>query len=129
PPRSRNRQQMVVADEDAEIGRCREALFDPGVAPSTDLAVVEVRLCGVDGDDSDPADAHHGVAVAEELLEVDVADVPRVVVARDDDDRLAVDRVDVLLGEGVLLLEPEGRQIARDDDDFRLQVLDYYGVP
>jgi hypothetical protein len=86
--------------------------------------VVEVGLGRVDGDDRHATDAHDGVAVAEELLEVDVADVTRVVVARDDDDRLAVDRVDVLLGERVLLLEPERRQVAGDDDDLRLKVVD-----
>ena len=91
--------------------------------------MVEVGLGGVDGDDGDAADAHHGVAVAEELLEVDVADVARIVVARDDDDRLAGDRVDVLLGERVLLLEAEGRQVTGDDDDVRLDVVDLRDRP
>ena len=86
--------------------------------------MVEVRLSRVDGDHRDTADPPHRVAVAEELFEMDVADVARVVVPRDDDDRLARDRVDVLLGERVLLLEAEGRQVAGDDDDVRLDVVD-----
>jgi hypothetical protein len=37
--------------------------------------MVEVWLGGVDRDHGHPAHAGHGVAVAEELLEVDVTDV------------------------------------------------------
>ena len=101
----------------AEPGRGRELLLDPRVAAAADLAVVEVGLGRVDRDHGDAVVAEHRVPVAEELLEVDVADVARVVVARDDDKRVAVEPVEVALGLDVLLLEARGRQVTRADDD------------
>ena len=92
---ARHRQQVVVQDEDAQVGRVGELLLDPAVAAAADLPVVEVGLGRVDRDDRDAVRAQHRAAVAEELLEVDVADVARVVVAGDDDDRLALDLVEV----------------------------------
>ena len=51
--RARHRQQVVVEDEDAQVGRrCGELLLDPAVAAAADLAVVEVGLGRVDGDDA-----------------------------------------------------------------------------
>jgi hypothetical protein len=122
-PRTGDGQQMVVADEDPQVGGSFEALLDPGVAAAADLAVVEIGLGRVDRHHSDAADARHGIAVAEELLEMDVADVARVVVAGDDDDGLAVEPVEVVLCQRVLLLETEGRQVARTDDDLRFEVI------
>ena len=113
-----------MADEDAQPRPGLELLLDPAVAPAADLAVVEVGLGRVDRHDCDPADARDRVALAEQLLEVHVADVARVVVAGDDDERLALDPVEVALRLQVLVLEPEGRQVARADDDLRLEVVD-----
>ncbi len=124
PPGARNRQQMVVEDEDTELGRLGELLLDPPVAAATDLAVVEVRLGRVDGDDRDPVLAQDGVAAPEQLLEVRVADVSRVVIAGDDDERLAVDPIEVPLRLGVLLLESVRGQVAGADDDLGLQLVD-----
>ena len=76
-----------------------------------------------------PALAEHGVPLAEHLLEVDVADVPRVVVPGDDDDRVAVDPVDVLASGEVLVPEAERRQVARADDDVRLELVDLADRP
>src|SRR6266542_3492716 len=112
-----------MADEDPEDGRLGEALLDPPVAAATDLAVVEVRLGRVDRDHDHVADATDGVARAEELLEVDVTHVPRIVVPGDDD-ALALDPVEIGLGLPVLLLEAEGRQVAGADDDVRLEIVD-----
>ncbi len=107
---------VVVHDEDLQIGRFRELLFDPAVAAAPDLPVVEVRLGRVDGDDRDPVQAQHRVAAAEELLEVDVADVPRNVVPRDHDHRLAVDRLDVALASAYSSLKPcDVRSPSHDD--------------
>ena len=86
--------------------------------------MIEIRLGGVDADDRDAALAEHGVSLSEQLLEVDVADVPRVVVARDDDDGLAVDRVHVFPRRLIFLAEPEGREIAAADDDVGLELVD-----
>ena len=49
--RARHRQQVVVEDEDAQVGLGRELLLDPPVAAAADLPVVEVGLGRVDGDD------------------------------------------------------------------------------
>ena len=83
-----------MEDEDADVGRIGELLLDPGVAPAADLPVVEVGLGRIDGDDRHPFLAQHRVALAEQILEVDVADVARVVVPRNDDERLALDLVE-----------------------------------
>src|SRR5947208_8351930 len=100
-----------MTDEDAQIGRLGEALLDPAVAAASDLAVVEVGLRRIDGDDDHAADAADGVPRPEQLLEVDVPDVARVVVSGDDHDRLALDPVEERLRLAVLLLEAERRQI------------------
>ena len=57
---------------------------------------------------------------------MDVADVARVVVSRDDDQVLALDPVEVRLRLRVLLLEAERRQVARADDDVRLELVDLH---
>ena len=121
---ARDRQEVVVHDEDPQVGRVGELLLDPAVAAAADLTLVEVGLRRVDGDDGDPADAQHRAALAEELLEVHVADVPRVVVAGDDHEGLALDLVEVALRLVVLLLEAEGRQVARADDEVWLHLVD-----
>jgi hypothetical protein len=46
------------------------------------------------------------------------------VVPGNDDDRLAVDLAEVVLGESVLLLETERGQVAGADDDVGLEVVD-----
>ena len=95
--RARHRQQVVVEHEDPEVRRLGgELLLDPRVAAAPDLAVVEVGLGRVDGDDRHAVLAQHRVAAPEELLEVDVADVAGVVVPGDDDERVAVDPFEVL---------------------------------
>ena len=44
-------------------------------------------------------------------------------VARDHDHRLALDLVEVLAREGVLVLEAVGREVAGDDDDVGLELV------
>ena len=77
---------MVVEDEDAQLGRLGEFGLDPAVAAAADLAVVEVGLGRIDRHHGHPALAQHRVPGAEQLLEVDVADVSRVVVPGYDDE-------------------------------------------
>ena len=119
-----NGKEMMVEHEDAKPCRLGELLLDPPVAPAADLAVVEVGLGRVDRDDGDPVLAQDRVTVAEELLEMDVADVARVVVPRDHDERVALEPVEVALRLDVLLLEAERRQVAGADDDVRLELVD-----
>ena len=110
--------------EDPQVGGAAELLLDPAVPSAADLPVVEVGLRRVDGDDGHAVHVQHGVPFAEQLLEMDVADVPRVVVPGHDDEGLALDPVKVGLGLGELLLEPEGRQVARADDEIGTEVVD-----
>ena len=95
-----------------------------GVAAAADLPVVEVRLRRVDRDDRDAVLAQDRAAAAEEVVEVDVADVARVVVAGDDDERVALDLVEELARLLVLGPEAERRQVAGADDDLRREIVD-----
>ena len=99
------------------------------VAAPADVPVVEVRLGGVDGDDRDAVHVHDGVALAEQLFEVDVADVAGVVVSGHDDELLAVEPLEILLRLGVLRLEAVRGEVARADDDFRLELVDLHDRP
>ena len=123
-PGARHGQQVMVEDEDAQVGGVGELLLDPLVAPAADLPVVEIRLGRVDRDDRDAVLAQHRAAAAEEVVEVDVADVARVVVSGDDDERIALDLVEVLARLLVLGPEAEGRQVAGADDDVGAEVVD-----
>ena len=75
----------MVQHEDLQVRRLgRELLLDPRVAAAPDLPVIEIRFRRVDRDDRDAVLPEHGVPRAEHLLEVDIPDVARVVVPRDD---------------------------------------------
>jgi hypothetical protein len=115
---------VVVQHEDAQVGRVGELLLDPVVAAAADLPVVEVGLGRVDGDDRDAVLAQRRVAVTEEVVEMDVPDVARVVVAGDDDERLARDLVQILARLLILGTEAEGREVSRADDDRGVEVVD-----
>jgi hypothetical protein len=81
PSRSRVREEMVVQHEDPQVcGLSCELALDPRVAATADLPVVEIGLRRIDRDDGHSTLAEDAVALAEELLEVHVADVARVVV-------------------------------------------------
>ena len=81
-----DRHQVVMADKDAKVGRAGEPLLDPAVVLAPDLALVEVGLGGVDSDEHNiqaaEVEAQARVAGAEGVLEEQIADVPRIVVAR-----------------------------------------------
>jgi hypothetical protein len=91
--------------------------------------VIEVGLRRVNCDDRDAIHVDDRVAVAEELLEVDVADVAGIVVPGHDDERIRPDPLQVGLRLGVLLLEAVGREIAGADDDLRSQLVDLHDRP
>src|SRR4051794_30461850 len=81
PPGAGYRQEMVMQHEDPQVcGLSGKLLFDPRITATADLAVVEVGLGRVDGYDRHPALAQDAAALSEELLEVHVADVARIVV-------------------------------------------------
>ena len=74
----------MVEHEDPEAVFVAELLLDPRVASAPDLPLVQVELGGVHGDDGGAVQPLDRVALAEQLLEVHVADVARVVVAQDE---------------------------------------------
>ena len=113
---ARHRQQMVVQHEDAQERLVRaEALLDPLVAAAADQPVVEVGLGGVHGEDRHAVQVQLRPPLAEQLLEVDVPDVARVVVARDHDHPLAGDLVEVLPSELVLGPVAVAREVSGHD--------------
>jgi hypothetical protein len=119
---------VVVADEDAQVGLTGEALLDPAVVLAPDLALVEVGLGGVDGDECDfepvELEAEARVAGAEGVLEVKVADVAGVVVARHADEQRARQGGELLLGERVLVGVALVGEVAGDDDEVGLGGVD-----
>src|SRR2546423_11163865 len=125
---ARNRHEMVVADEDPDVGRALEPFFDPAVVLTTDLALVEVRLRRVDGDERDVAAGELApkprVASAEGVLEVEIAHVARVVVPRDADDRRARERSELALRDRVLVGVPVVGEVACYDDEVRVRRVD-----
>ena len=118
--RAGHRHQMVVADEQAQIGVPVESFGDPAIVLAPDLALVDVRLGGVDGNERElhPADlgVQPRVTRAELLLEADIADVASVVVARDEHDLRTLDRVELGARLRVLVGIAVVGQVARDDD-------------
>ena len=84
--RAGDRQQVMVLHVDLELRGIGELLDQPPVPLAADLPVVEVGLGGVGSDDDDALGLDAPVARADHLLEVDVADVARVVVAGDGHD-------------------------------------------
>ena len=88
---------MVVQHEDAQVGRrSRTAPRSSGSGRGRSARGRGRARVESTATTRDAVLAQHRVALAEEVLEVDVADVPRVVVAGDDDERLALDPVEVL---------------------------------
>ena len=66
---------MMMQREDLEVGGLLELTPDPVVVDAADLALVEVRLARVDADDPDAVDVDRPHAGADEVLEMEVADV------------------------------------------------------
>ena len=110
-----------MADEDAQVGVAGEALLDPAVVLAPDLALVEVGLGRVDGDErhveAAAPDAQARVPSAECVLEVDVADVARVVVAGHADDLLAASAESSSLSDRILVGVAVVGQVAGHDDE------------
>src|SRR5215212_1339743 len=116
---------MVVDDEYLEpVLGIRERLLDEPVVLPAHLPVVEVRLRGVDARQDHVLEVYDRLTLPEEPLEVDVADVARVVVAGDDHDVLALDTIDVLRGLLELFPVPCVGEIPRDHHRRRIHAVD-----
>ena len=101
-----------------------ELLVEPAIARAADGAVVEVGLGRVDPDDADALLEEVAAARPEELLEVHVADVARVVVAGDDQQVGTLQALDIGLRQQVLLAEAVVGEVARDDDHVGPELVD-----
>ena len=86
--------EMVVERDDLELGGLLEPLLDPVIAVAPDAPAVEVRFGGVDPEKVHPAESDLRLAGAEQRLEVDLADVARIVVPRHDQHAIALDPVE-----------------------------------
>ena len=119
-----------MKNEDLQIRRLLgELLLDPAIAAAADLTMVEVRLARVHGDDGHAVLAKDRVPLSEHLLEVHVPHVPGVVIPRHDDERVAVDPIDVLARHEIFVPEAERRQIAGAHDEVGLQLVDLADRP
>ena len=121
-PGSRDGQQMVVQREDLQVAGRRELLHDPVVLLAPDLALVEVGLARVHAHDADAAHVAHPAPRADQLLEVEVADVARVVVPGNDRQR-RLHAVEVGNGDLVLLPVSLVGEVARAEHQVRLQLV------
>src|SRR5262245_35881453 len=96
-----------MAHEDPQAGMPGETLCDPAVVLAADFALVDVGLRRVHGDERDletvRVESHPRVAGPELVLVAEVADVARIVVARDEDDLGTLDRAELLARLGVLV--------------------------
>ena len=83
--RAGDRQQVMVQHEHLQLRGLLELTADPVVVHATDLALVQIRLARVDPDDANALDVVRPHAGADQILEMQVADVAGVVVARNGD--------------------------------------------
>lgn len=133
--RAGDRHEMVMDNEDLEIIRFIELLCDPFVMFATDSTVVDVWFRRVDCDHRETRCAKQlgsfsierfavaGESLAEDVLEVDVADVPSIVVAGHDYFGVS----DLLQPPGGLVVLPlvtGSGEVAGDDHDVRLHLVD-----
>jgi mannose-6-phosphate isomerase-like protein (cupin superfamily) len=120
--------EVVVADEDPDVGVAGEAFLDPAVVLAPDLALVDVGLRRVDAHqrhvDATSIDVAARVAGAERVLEEEVANVAGVVVPGHADHVLAVERAELLACDRILVGVPVVRQVAGDDDEVGLRGVD-----
>src|SRR5918997_6554552 len=115
--RAGDRNQVMVHHEDLElVPRVLEAAPDKAVVLATHPPVVQVRLRGVDPDHDCLLELDHGVPFPEEPLEVYVADVSGVVVARYHHEVLAPEAAYILGRLLVLLAVPRVGEVSRDLD-------------
>src|ERR671923_213925 len=118
------------------MGPSRELLRDPVVVLAAHVAVIEIGLRGIDAHDREPRGAQAlgtipvealavaGEALAEQPLEVNVADVTGIMVARDHEHRWLEAREPA----GCLLEFPvvtSGGEGSGDHDDVGLHTVDF----
>jgi hypothetical protein len=118
---------MVVADEDAQIRSAREPLPDPRVVLATDLAVVDFRLGRIHRERHLHLTCRHAqlrVPRPEHPLELQIADMARVVISGNDDDPWTGKRVQLLLGQRVPVGVALIGDVAGDHDEIRLRLVD-----
>jgi hypothetical protein len=129
--------QMVMEDEYAEVGRFGELLSDPVISLPPDLTLGQVGLGAIDTHQRQalgiggalhmdyPVAFRTRIALAEMVLEVQVADVLGVVVARNDHGgEPLLQRPQCITGGEELGGVPLLGEVSGDDDEVRGQLLD-----
>ncbi len=117
--------QMVVHGEHPELVVVdREVLLDPVVALATDSPGVEVRLARVDAEHARARVHQLDAACAEQVREVLVADVARVVVAHQHHSTVARDPVDEVVRQFELVMETHVGEVAGHNHDVRAQQIE-----
>src|ERR671921_932 len=106
-------ERVLAEDPDPSV---LEAAPDKAVVLATHPPVIQVRLRGVDPDHDRLLELDHGVPFPEEPLEVYVADVSGVVVARYHHEVLAPEAAYILGRLLVLLAITRVREVPRDHD-------------
>src|SRR3990170_1778749 len=127
-PGAWDRKQVVMQDEYLQVRLDLEPLVEPLVALAPDLALVDVGLARIHANYAYTLDFHVPTSGADQLLEVQVADVARIVVAGDRVHR----RLDPLgVRDPVLELLPVAlvRQVAAADDHVRRQLVQLHDDP
>src|SRR5918997_2292103 len=115
--RAGDRDQVVVHHEDLElVSRVLEATLNKAVVLASHPPVVQVRLRRVDPNHNRLVELDDGIPFPEEPLEVYVADVSGIVVARYYHEVLALEAPHVLGRLLVLLAVTRIREIPRDHD-------------
>jgi len=111
-----------INDLSPSIVICSGDLTTFGFKP--EYAQARAYLDRLDCDHGDAVLPQDGVSIAEQILEMDVTDIARVVISRNDDERTALEPVEVPLRLVVFLLEPVRRQVAGAHDDVGLELVD-----
>jgi len=100
-----------------------EALLDPLIPLSADAPGVQIRLARVEAQHAQPRVCEINAATSEQLREVLVAYVPRVMIAEKDRFVLAMYRLDQPVRLSELLAKPHVGKVARDHDDVGLELV------
>jgi hypothetical protein len=119
--------EVVVADEDPQVGLTGEPFLDPAVVLTADLALIQIRLRRVDRDQrhlrAAAVEPQARVAGAEGVFVAEVADVTRVMVSGHAHDPRTRQRGELPRGERVLIRVAVVCEVAGDHGQIGLALV------
>src|SRR5437867_439652 len=124
PARAGDRHEVMVQDEDLQRRGSGELVADPVVVDPPHLTLVQIGLARVDADDPDVAEVVGPHPRSDQILEVEVADVARVVIAGNREQG----RLDAVgIGEPRLVLRPEPirGEVSGNDHDIGTEFVEF----